>query len=332
MKFKDIDSRIVGTLVCMLFLAAVFIHTSTAEQKARFEKEKKERMEAVLYSPINDLGLMAHAAYMYDIKQNRVMYVKHEDWKLPLASLTKIMTTVVAKEVLPTDATITISPADISQAGDTGLKSGEKWPLENLLQLMLVASSNDAAHAIAVAVEEKLTTNSTEKISPELSLFLQKMNEKATTLGLTQTSFENETGLDLPSNNAGAFGSARDVAALLKYAYDTYPDLFAPTIDAKVTIGSAAGINHIVENTDTITNSVSSLLASKTGYTKIAGGNLAIIFEVRKDEPVIAIVLGSTIEGRFGDMQKMVAAAHSWRDRIDTALASAEMLPSNPSL
>ncbi len=327
MKHREVDNRIVGTLVCVLFLAAIFIQTKAKEQQERFENDRKERAEAALYGPLGNVPLEAKAAYVYDLTRNKIIYVRHEGWKLPLASLTKIMTTIVAKEVLPTDAVITIPHAAISQEGDSGLKEGEQWPLTNLLQIMLVGSSNDAAHAIALAAENVLAPANIEQatVSPNtLSHFIQKMNETAQTLHLERTSFSNETGLDISVSDNGGYGSAQDIATLLKYAYDKYPDLFGPTTYPQITTSSASGTSHTLKNTDTITGSVASLLASKTGYTKIAGGNLAILFDVRPNEPVIAVVLGSTREGRFDDMETLVRAAHAWRDRIDTAVASTE--------
>jgi len=318
-----IDKSILGTLVCALFLTAIYIHTDQIQQQARFEKDAEENAQALLYSPVSDLALQAHAAYVFDITQNKPIYVKHEAWKLPLASLAKIMTTIVAKENLPEDAVVTIPHFAVPPSSATGLKIGEKWPLSNLLKLMLVASSNYAAHAVAEAVEAKLSPGfmpeTDGKIPAPVPNFMQKMNETALSLGLSDLSFTNETGLDLSPGNASDYGSAHDIAMLLKFAYNKYPDLFAPTASEKISIGSENGTVHTVKNTDTIASSLSDLLASKTGYTKTAGGNLAILFEVRPDEPVIAVVLGSTEQGRFADMQMLVEAAHGWRDRIDTS-------------
>ncbi len=325
MRHTEIDNRIIGALVCVLFLAAIFIQTSAVQQKARFVQAQKEKAEAELYGPLGNVPIDAKAAFVYDLTRGKIIFVRHEDWRLPLASLTKIMTTVVAKEVLPADTVVTIPRAAISQEGDSGLKEGEKWPLTNLLQVMLVGSSNDAARAIALSAEDVLAPNTIEEAivsENTIAHFIQKMNETAQSLHLTQTSFSNETGLDVSATDNGGYGSARDIGTLLKYAYDKYPDLFGPTTYPQITTTSASGKSHTLKNTDSITGSITSLLASKTGYTKIAGGNLAILFDVRPGEPVIAVVLGSTREGRFEDMQELIAATHTWRDRIDTALAT----------
>ncbi len=304
-KHFTVDNKLLATFVCVLFLAGLYFQGTASELKEKYEAEKRD---SEMHSPVPSILLGAKSAYIFNVTQNRPVYMMHESWKLPLASLTKIMTTIVAKETLSPDTTITIPKTAVSQAGDEGLLVGEKWKLDDLLKFMLTVSSNDAARAVAEAVESNIS------LTPDLtgvSNFIIKMNETAKRLNLQQTSFLNESGLDLSKNTASAYGSASDVATLFLYAYNTYPDLFKETTEPQITALSLSGKIHKVLNTDTITETVQHLLASKTGFTDTAGGNLALIFE-SNNEQMVAVVLGSSKEGRFADMRELIRAAHGW--------------------
>jgi D-alanyl-D-alanine carboxypeptidase len=151
------------------------------------------------------------------------------------------------------------------------------------------------------------------------------MNAKAEELGLTQMQFYNESGLDiesstsgdLPQNGssarasatAGGYGSAHDVASLFSKLWRKYPAAVEITAMPAARIVSQDNIVHVLPNTDGAIGKFSGLIASKTGYTTLAGGTLAIIFDRGISDPVVAVVLGSSQQGRFDDMAKLVAAA-----------------------
>jgi D-alanyl-D-alanine carboxypeptidase len=122
------------------------------------------------------------------------------------------------------------------------------------------------------------------------------MNKKAEELNLNQTYFLNETGLDVSKETAGAFGSANDVVKIIKYALKTNQDLFEATT------------NNLTINSNPYASTTTLLIASKTGLTDLAGGNLAIVFDAGFNHPIISVVLGSTEEGRFTDTQKLINA------------------------
>ena len=134
------------------------------------------------------------------------------------------------------------------------------------------------------------------------------MNEKARVLGLTQMEFFNESGLDIDQVQAGGYGSAHDVALLFAELWKKYPETIEVTARKDARIVSQDEIAHILPNTNEIIGKFSGLVASKTGYTTLAGGNLAIIFDRGIGDPVVAVVLGSTYKGRFDDMEKLVEA------------------------
>jgi D-alanyl-D-alanine carboxypeptidase len=118
--------------------------------------------------------------------------------------------------------------------------------------------------------------------------------------------FENSSGLDLDNETRpGAVASAYDVTKLLTYALLEYPSILNHSRFGNYSVVSLNGRNFQAENTNQLTDSIPGLLASKTGYTVQAGGNLAIVVDVGLMRPVVIVVLGSSREGRFSDVQKL---------------------------
>ena len=123
---------------------------------------------------------------------------------------------------------------------------------------------------------------------------------------MAQSYFLNSTGLDLSSSTAGAYGSALDVAHLVTLMLREYPDVFDATIkNPKTQAGSGIGS----ESTTEPIWDIPGLIAAKTGYTELAGGNLAVAVDLGLNQPVIVVVLGSTHEGRFEDVRYLTQEA-----------------------
>jgi D-alanyl-D-alanine carboxypeptidase len=137
--------------------------------------------------------------------------------------------------------------------------------------------------------------------------FIAKMNEKAKELNPTQTYFVNETGLD-EEYTSGGYGSARDMAMLMKYIIENNLNLVEITKYTGDTLSSMSH-THTIKNTNIDIPKTPGMLASKTGYTTLAGGNLVIAFDPSMGRPMVAVVLGSTETGRFSDMQKLISAS-----------------------
>jgi len=250
-----------------------------------------------------DLELSAQGAIVIDVSSGRVLYQKAPDESLPLASITKLMTALVASEVVEEGAVVSVTAAALNQSGDSGLGEGEKFSYKSLSDLVLLTSSNDGAYALSAYVGGVLDQN-----APEVA-FVKAMNVRAKELGLTQTSFRNPTGLDISPTEAGAYGSARDVAKLMEYILENTPELLEATTYIDTTIYSEAGTLHQADNTNYIVDAIPHTIASKTGYTTLSGGNLVVAFDAGLNRPVIAVVLGSTHQGRFSDILKLVEAA-----------------------
>lgn len=251
----------------------------------------------------SDLKIQARSAIVIDLQDGTVLYEKDADESWPLASITKLMTALVASEIVKDGAVIPITDAAVSQAEDGGVAAGERFSYKNLSDLTLLRSSNDGAYALSAALGRAL-----DEDAPDVA-FVKAMNVRAKELGLTSTYFRNPTGLDISETEAGAYGTARDVARLLGYIVENRPELLEATTVAKDVFYDESGAAHQASNTNQAAEAIPALIASKTGYTTLAGGNLAVAFDVGVNHPVVAVVLGSTHQGRFSDTLGLVRAA-----------------------
>lgn len=251
---------------------------------------------------LSELTLGAEAAFAIDVDSGRVFYEKKADEKRPLASITKLMTALVAKEIIEEGELVPITAAAVEQAGESGLMIGERFSYQKLSDLVLLSSSNDGAYALSAAAGAALNPSSPE------DAFVKAMNVRARELGLSATTFRNPTGLDISEDEAGAYGSARDVAKLMSHILLNYPELLEETSKSESWIQSEDGSAHEANNTNLVIEEIAQVIGSKTGYTTLAGGNLVVAFDAGLDRPVVAVVLGSSYQGRFSDMVKLVEA------------------------
>ena len=303
------NNRIYVGLMCVaLFLCSVWAGYTFVPRKA----EPPAPIAAVVAQedPFKSLELQAHAVFVWDVPEEKVLFASHEEVQLPLASLTKVMTALLAAEELLPDTLVKINGDAIRQEGDSGFLAGELWRLQNLIDLTLVTSSNDGAFALASAVSA-LPPRDTTVVPVSFS---ERMNAKAQEIGMRQTFFINPSGLDVHEGVSGSYGSAKDFALLLEYVIRNHPTLLEATERASITTSSESGKKHTGKNTNEFVESIPGILASKTGTTDLAGGNLAIVFEIAPLHPVIAVVLGSTADGRFDDVKRIVdAVVESYR-------------------
>lgn len=308
-----------GAALFLLWVGGAFSWFLGAE---KMTIQKKPESAGSLKNPFDNISLEASAAFVFDIQKQKALYAKNEETQLPLASLTKLVTALIADETLPESDTLTVDKDAIAEEGDNGLLVGERWRKKDLIGLTLLASSNDGAHALASAVEAFQKANAAQATSttnhsadaedtgqaPHDTSFVSVMNVRAETLGMNQTYFLNAIGLDMHEKESGAYGSARDVAVLLAYILRTRPDIFEATQYEKKTFTSEDGVAHELKNTNERIFAVPGLVASKTGFTDIAGGNLAVLFEAGPMYPIAVVVLGSSVEGRFNDVEQLAAA------------------------
>lgn len=289
-----------------LFVALAILIVTSFVLGTRVERSDQSAPTRTASKSFPIVALQAKSAYVYDARTKEVLYAKNENTRTPLASLTKVMSALVAKELSPEYGTITITNNSLKTEGDSGLLVNEKWLLKDLLDFSLVSSSNDGIHAIALALGA--LKNSKASDAEVEADFVRAMNAKAAELHLKNTYFWNETGLDESEVKGGAYGTARDMATLLEYVITREPEMLEATRQSSAIITSLDNLQHAIKNTNALASDTPGLLGSKTGYTDIAGGNLVFVFDPELGRPIIVTVLGSTAEGRFKDAEKLINA------------------------
>lgn len=213
-------------------------------------------LAAALTSDLTCRGLAvstsAHSAALIEQESGRVLYTQCADEERLIASITKIMTAVVALEHGDMDARYTVTSEDMAEGSSMYLKSGEVLTLGELLYGLMLVSGNDAALAVAHCV------------SGEVSDFVALMNETAQRLGMDHSSFANPNGLD----QEGHYSTARDMAVLTAYALrnETFRRIVSTSV---ITIGERYLKNH-----NKLLNLCEGCIGVKTGYTKAAGRTL----------------------------------------------------------
>jgi D-alanyl-D-alanine carboxypeptidase len=276
-------SMVLGSAMFGIFLLQTTLQPATPVHVSTFSTSVS----------VDPVLLTAKSAILFDPTNGHVLYQKDAQTARPLASLTKLVT---AQTILSTQATnqlITITPSDIASDGYWGFKVGDVIKLSDLLRFALVASSNDAMTAAATSLG---------------SDYLSQINTTAGTLGLSHTYFLNTTGLDLNTDTSGAYGTAGDVALLASSFLKKYPQYFELTSQPKVSIADG---NRTLSATATEVplQDIPGFIGAKTGYTDLAGGNLVAAFDIDIGHPLIAVVLGSTEQGRFTDIRMLINAA-----------------------
>ncbi len=292
---------ILGIILLGLFGAVLLPHQKTDLTTSPENVPSQHQAAApVIPQKFDDVTLQATAAYVWDVRAQRALFTKNADESLPLASITKLMTALLAYELIEDDAKATVSDAAVRQEGSSGLSAGERLSIEQLRELALVSSSNDAAYALAASVGELLGEQD------PAAQFVSGMNIRADELGLESLQFWNTTGLDVSSTQPGAVGSARDVSFLMEYIITKYPEIITPTQEVSTRVYNTAGAYHEVSNTNEAAMQIPNMIGSKTGYTDLAGGNLTIAFDAGFDRPIIITVLGSTRDQRFTDVLSLI--------------------------
>lgn len=255
--------------------------------------EHEQRVSVSCSHTLPQPSITAKAGYVYDITSRTALYEKSSEAQLPLASLTKVMTVSTALTILSEDAVVPIVPDALSREGESGLIKNERWTARDLAHVTLIESSNDGAHALGLAAESQLGV-------PHGG-FVDAMNRRARSLGLTQTYFLNDTGLDISTTTAGAYGSARDMAHLVAAIGTEDPELVERSALLSWTTQSASGHTHVAKNTALLAALYPSAVLSKTGFTDLAGGNMVFMFEPLPGYPVALALLGATRESRESD-------------------------------
>ena len=243
-----------------------------------------------------------------------VLFERKADEQVPIASITKVMTALVALDNAPLDTRVEVSRYAASVGESTaGLQAGDVMTLDQALSALLVPSGNDAAVAIAESVGALLLQNggagevdgsANSDGGDPLGAFVDAMNAKAQQLGMTESLFANPHGLDMGQFSDEMHCSARDVAILCQAAMKS--ETFRTAVDqatANVAItrnGAPATIT--LQSTDLLLGVYEGACGIKTGYTSAAGPCFAGACQ-KPETLLLGIVLDSTSEEqRFDDV------------------------------
>lgn len=244
---------------------------------------------------LSSLDIKATSFIVYDMNKKEVLAGKNIDMEYPLASLNKIFAIYTFEKYRNGTPVLTISENALSVYGDYGFDINDQINLDEAYRALLVASSNDVAEAVQEELEQKSGQD-----------LVELMNTTATELGLEKTYFINTSGLDEDYNIAGGYSSAREYAIFLDTFFNEYPLIAANTLTVKDEIKIMNKDKYIeLENTFKDLRNVPGVNFVKTGFTNLAGGNLAVIINKGLGQKYIIIVLGSTINERFSDVEKI---------------------------
>ena len=227
----------------------------------------------------------AQAAIIADAS-GQTLWSKNEDMQMSLASVTKIMTAMVALDSgIDLNASYTMTAVDLGPYSQTaGYKENDQATFSDLLDVMLVFSANDAATEIA-----RIVAGHEDK-------FVELMNKKAQELGMTHTHFTNVHGLE----DAGKhYSSVHDMVIMGRYALLHYP-LIAQVVTKRSVTVSINNQNKTFESTDQLMETYKGLLGIKTG--SVESGTTFLAAAQRRGVRLYAAVLGcQTNDGRFAD-------------------------------
>lgn len=255
------------------------------------------------------LAIDAKAYILIDAKTGQVLYEQNSDEKLYPASTTKIMTAILAIEKGDMNQMMTASRLAVSQyskdidkatgghlgigvnGSNVGLEDGEQVRLEDLLNVLLIKSANDAANIIA------------ENLAPTRADFIEMMNKRAVELGATNTNFTNTCGLDVQDGHPNHVTSARDMAKFAQYAM-TLPIFREIVKKTKYTMpdtnkhpasfwpaGYLSSTNKLMMENQ-YKSSLYQTIGIKTGFTVKAGYNLVAAGRNEEGMELISVMMG----------------------------------------
>jgi serine-type D-Ala-D-Ala carboxypeptidase (penicillin-binding protein 5/6) len=242
--------------------------------------------------PIPVPSVDAQEIALYNLDTGRFLWQSNARAAWAPASLTKIVTAMVAVDLMGLNATVTV-PASISQlpADSTfmGLSPGEQLTVRDLLYGVFLPSGNDAAETLATATTSRAS-------------FIAAMNAKAVRLGLRTTHFVNPTGLD----GAGHYSTAADLTTASAYLEAHYPGLVGIAATPSITIAATSTHKaYKLVNLNKLLTTYPGTYGLKTGWTEAALGCL-ITTSKRGGHRLLAVMLGAPNGTAYAQMPKVL--------------------------
>ncbi|MBQ9058481.1 MAG: D-alanyl-D-alanine carboxypeptidase [Atopobiaceae bacterium] len=276
------------TLACVFALCALSVVLSRPALAATSQPKLEEAESAVLAD-----------------NAGNILWSKNPDDKIPPASITKIMTAMVALDAeIPMDEMVECTDVDLQwDAQMAGYLPGQKVSFDELMRMTLIYSANDAATLVA------------RKVAGSEGEFAKLMNKKAAEIGMTNTTFKNPHGLE----EDGHVATARDLVTMGRYAMSHYPYI-VKTVAKPNTTATIEGEEVVFASTDDLMQTYKGLMGIKTGASE--HGTTFLGSARRNDTTLYTCVLGcKTNSGRFADTASLMDWAWSQYKRYDLAKA-----------
>jgi D-alanyl-D-alanine carboxypeptidase len=307
------STRIVGSYIGDKFLSNVISSIAVAEEKEPVEKdtslleeadqdpsfisrfsrvfiysanENEEVIESAkdaLPGPANK-KITAPSYLVMDLDREAVVLEKDGERMMPIASVSKLVTAVVARKLLDQDESITLTKQALATYGNEArFREGEKFKVKELLYPLLMVSSNDASEILARAYGRER--------------FLEEMNNWVNSIGAYRTYFADPSGLS-PQN----VSTARDLAIISRWILKNDPEIFDITLEKSKTIRT-----HTWTNPTHFLN-LDSYIGGKNGYTPEANRTSVAIFKLgRYDRLYSVMLIGSS--NRDSDILELLKEA-----------------------
>lgn len=249
----------------------------------------KPNFENQIKSDLKKPDVTAKSALVYDLTDDALVFAKKPNEKIPMASLTKIMTAIIALENQKSDDKYLVGKEDLIGEDSMGIEQGEVFSLKELLYGLILHSGNDAAETLA------------SNFPGGRRKFIEAMNKKAKILGLSDTNFTNPTGLE---GDGRQYTTAYDLLVITRFAIFNFP-LFKEIVSTfdysipKTKIHKAYNL----ENETNLLTSYPGVKGVKTGYTPEAGFCLVTYLDYGGHK-IIGILLGS--DNRRKEMKELL--------------------------
>ncbi len=260
------------------------VRVEEAEQAGAVEPRTKQNENGETVPDVR-----AAAAVIYNPIRGEVLWEENSEVQRPIASITKVMTAVVFLEAEHNlSQMIRVARTDVQRASTTYLRRNEQLTVNDLLHLVLIASDNGAARALA-----RVSAWGTDG-------FVGRMNQKATALGLHSTVFTDPSGLD-----SGNLSSAYDLSRLIVYAAGN------EQISGIMRMGEhriRTNRRQVrVRNTNKLLRHEINVLGGKTGFIRKSGYCLAVLLELPQGEMVAMVLLGARSDAaRFLEARRLL--------------------------
>lgn len=223
-------------------------------------------------------NISAKTALIYDLTSNQVIFSKNPKDKLPIASLTKVMTAIIALENKRKDDRYLVTKDSLVGENSMGLTAGEVLTIDELLYGLLLPSGNDASETLA------------DSFPSGRDGFIIAMNSKAKAMGLVDSNFTNPSGLEGDGNQ---YSTAYDLLMITRYALSNFPLFNEIVATPEYNIAETkTHKEYFLQNETNLLTSYPGVKGVKTGYTPEAG--LCLITYLDYDgHQIIGILLGS---------------------------------------